>query len=258
MGDDSAILEVFTTLECSSGLVPVQLLWRGTMKNQILALAVVIAIFSGISRADSCAAGSFSSLLGTSCMIGDKTFTFNAGNSDGDPSILPALIFTPESTPTSAGFNISGFPGASSAVDQPNARYFIDFFTAVPSSGTITSFTATLNGVSQDDPNDSTQESSAFLNDPSFAEDQYFSSGGTTNHTQFVGGSEPTFGAGGFGYFELKNSSANGGSTSFTSADFVFNESTTTTVPEGSELAMLGISALGMLGGALRKKLHVA
>ena len=116
------------------------------MKGQLLAIAVVIAIFSGVSHADSCAAGPFSSLLGTSCTIAGTLFTFSAVPSSGIGGNVAAsaLTFTPESSATSSGFGITGFPWTPST-----SALFYDYFTAVPSIGTITSSTATLN-VSQD------------------------------------------------------------------------------------------------------------
>ncbi len=231
------------------------------MKARILAMVAAVAIFSGMAHADSaCKAGLFSMFTNSaspiSCGIGDKTFTFS--NTDfvaSDPSILDTLYFTPESTATSAGFNISGFPPIDTA--SPITTSFFDSFSAVPSTGTITSFTATINGLSQDITLGD-QSASVTLDDQgngTSALDNYVSNCCTTTHTQTTGGPESSFGPSPLGgIFSLSEQNTGAGSTRFASADFVFNESTTTTaVPEGPELAMLGLSTIAIFG-ALRRK----
>jgi hypothetical protein len=119
---------------------------------------------------------------------------------------------------------------------------------------TITSTTATLNGVSQDGAN-SQQESAAYqqnTNRSTAAYDLYASYFSVPAHSSLPDSAALTFD----GYFELVNYSYYGGSTGFDSATFVLNESnSTTTVPEGSELTMLGITAAGTLGALKRKSL---
>ncbi len=82
------------------------------MKAQLLAIAVLVTIFCGVSHADSCAAGLFSSLQGTTCTIGNMTFAFS--DRSGDGNVTPSILtFTPLVTSASAGFEISGLPAAS-------------------------------------------------------------------------------------------------------------------------------------------------
>lgn len=222
------------------------------MKTRLLAVAIVMALFSGVSRADSCATGSFGSLIGTSCTIGNSLFTFNGG---GAGNVSPdALTFTPSAA--GAGFNISGLPGTSG---QGGEAYFQSFFTVVPAVGTITGFTATVNGIHQD--TNTYQVSYADLYDT-------VNGTGNSNSTyniydEYISGNESPLRTGGpeagfNGFFYLENFSFNGGSTSFDSADFIFNESDPAppTVPEGSELSMLGITALGIFV-AMKKKLQI-
>jgi hypothetical protein len=224
------------------------------MKLKVLAIAVVMALFAGVSRADSaCQAGGMGSLVGTSCIIGNTDFTFLNNYSESDTSILSSLTFTPESTATSAGFNISGLPGTSST-GQLQLAYLQAFsFTAVPMNGTITSFTAVVNGIHQD----------TNTYQVSFA-DLYNSINSNNSYDQYISGAESPRPTGGpeasfNGFFSLENYSYNGGSTSFDSADFVFNESDPgpTSVPEGSELAFMGLGIVAILG-AMKKKFLVA
>jgi hypothetical protein len=148
-----------------------------------------------------------------------------------------SLIFTPESTATTAGFNISeAVPGALSS--GGSTTYLIGDFTAVPTSS-FTSFTTDLNGVTQASDSYSLSE----LEDPNtgayaFASVQNGFQEGTS------GSAEPSFN----GSFEVYNS---GSSADFASADFIFDEVAPvapTSVPEGSELGMVGVAALGILG----------
>ncbi len=222
------------------------------MKTQLLAIAIVMALFSGVSHADSCATGSFGSLIGSSCTIGNSLFSFTSG---GGNVSSDSLTFTPSAT--GAGFNISGLPGTSG---QGGETYFQSFFTVVPVIGTITSFTTTVNGIHQD--TNTYQVSYADLYDT-------VNGTGNSNSTyniydEYISGNESPLRTGGpeagfNGFFYIENFSYNGGSTSFDSADFVFNESDPAppTVPEGSELGMLGITALGIFG-AMKKKLQIA
>jgi hypothetical protein len=214
------------------------------MKFKFPAIALALAVFAvPFSRADSaCQAGTLSTLIaGGACTIGNTLFTFTS-ESGGDVTI------NPESSADSAGFNISGFAGTTYNGQEQDA-YFTGDFTAVPISGTITSTEVSLNGVSQ---NGNLQFSGATIYDgTTYGYDQYFLFNGPTYESTLTGGSVPSFG----GDFELTNSSPYVGSTSFQSADFVFDESDPdpTSVPEGSELGMLGIAAAGMLG-AMKKR----
>jgi len=221
------------------------------MSAQFMAIAVVVATFSSASYANSCAAGFFSSLIGTPCTIGDTTFTFSSGDpSCGGGCVAPSILtFTPLVTSTSVGFEITGFPAANKGQEVS----FIDLFTAVPSSGTITSFRATLNGVSV--PADGSSIANLQDTTGQYSYNSYVNGIQTQNS---IGGPLPNgFGTGpSGGLFDLDNAS-NSTLASFTSADFVFNESPASSMPEGSELAIAGITTLGILG-AMRKKFLIA
>jgi hypothetical protein len=86
---------------------------------------------------------------------------------------------------------------------------------------------------------------------PNTAYDEYVPSAGVVTEFTGVGGPEAAFGTSfpGGGSFQLFDV----GTASFTSADFVFNESTSRAVPEGSQLEMLEITGAGLLV-ALRRK----
>jgi hypothetical protein len=210
----------------------------GAMKAQVLAIAVLVAMFSGVSHADSCAAGLLSNLIGTSCTVGNETFTFSAKGVQ-----LSTLTFAPLTSGSSAGFAIAGVPADA-------GPQIVDYFTAVPSSGMITSFTATLNGVSGTGSGDSF----AFLQDNDVAggtaEDDYI--GGLETSHQTGSGTFPSgFGTGPhLGFFQIGNS----GGSSFTSADFVFNESPSVT-PEPATWLTFGTGLVGILGAMKRKLL---
>ena len=212
-----------------------------------LVLAMVIVLFHGVSQADSCTAGPFSKILGTACTIGNTLFTFSGTNYNDFGGALNLLYFAPESSPTSSGFNISGLPSAKG--DQ--TTYFDDYFTAVPQGGwSISSFSAKVNSISQ--KVDISDNSYTQLADSNYiAYDQFLNN---TEKTQ-TGGTEPSFGVGcnpQCGYFLLLNTSEGAaGSAGFQSGDFIFNESAP--VPDTSELSIVSITLLGIVG-AIKKK----
>ncbi len=237
------------------------------MKLQILVMVVLVALFSGMAHADSaCQAGTFDSVMGTSCTIGDKTFSFssapsraqldtydNSGNLISAADINPSSIFfTPLPTSTSSGFSLSLFPGTLSTTSTYQIAQILENFGAIPSIGSITSSVITINGITQNGTT-SDQDSVAALFDSANSQeyaDIYSSRYGAPTEFAFPGGAEPGF----QGSLDLFNDSYNGpGSTGFTSADFVFNESTTTAVPEGSGFGMLGLSGAAIFGALKRK-----
>jgi hypothetical protein len=208
---------------------------------------ILLVAFSVPSFADSaCVGGSYASLEGTSCAIGGTTFSFSSTTLSGGVS-ASSLILTPESTTTTAGFNISeAVPDALSAAG--NATYLIADFTAVPTTS-FTSFTTDLNGVTQAINSYSLSE----LEDPNTGA-YAFTAIQNGVEAGVPGSAEPSFN----GSFELYNS----GSADFSSADFTFNEvaagdSPPTSVPEGSELGMVGVAIVGLFG-ALKRKFFLA
>jgi hypothetical protein len=224
------------------------------MKYQFLIVAVLVGLFS-VAHADSaCVAGSLQSVIGTSCTIGNTDFSFETleiGNAD------PAsLTFTPESTSTSAGFNISGLAD----ITTSGENYFEVPVNAVPLSGTFLSYTTTLNGVHQN-------VGSGFSSYASFsalgeAIDGYrtwnYSGPTTTNEITVAGGAASSLNAW-VGVFNDTDNTNGDGYSGFQSADFVFNESDPgpTSMPEGSELAFMGLGTVAILG-AMKKKFLVA
>src|SRR5437868_4843554 len=96
-----------------------------------------------VVRADSCAAGSLSSILGTTCTIGDKTFTFSPAAGDDFTGITAAqLLFTPDtSSALSPGFSFSLASGAPISVvgtplDSPQRINVAVNYTVAVTNGT--------------------------------------------------------------------------------------------------------------------------
>src|SRR5690348_8833695 len=91
-----------------------------------LILAVFLTLFASASAlADTCSAGLASTIVGVSCTIGDKTFSFNrvSGN------VLPTQItFTPDSTnPNSPGFILTAAAGVFSVTGVPSSFVTANF-----------------------------------------------------------------------------------------------------------------------------------
>jgi hypothetical protein len=219
-----------------------------------LALAAVIML-TGFAHADpvACTTASIINVIGTTCTIGDMTFTFGGGLSNFNE---PDVTFTPESTSTSAGFTLSGFPlafsfpGNTSPPEEPSLAVGLS---AVPLIGSIVSGTVTLSGVVQTgSTTDSTQDSGASLG--GYAGDDVQSIGfGPMSDTSLSGGPLAYYN----GSLTLENFESPGpaggpdetdGTAFFQSATFTFN------VPEGSELGMIFIAA-GAIFGAMKMKL---
>jgi hypothetical protein len=156
------------------------------------------------------------------------------------------LDFTPEVTATAVGFNLSeATPGVLSATGS-NATYFGDYFTATPTTP-FTSFTTDVNGATSSDGGGYGFSNVTDLTTGTYASNQV-GPGAFTSSTS--GSATPYFN----GYFMLYNSNPSG-TTDFSSADYTFNEpqSAPTSVPEGSELGMVGVAVVGLLGAMKRK-----
>jgi hypothetical protein len=146
------------------------------------------------------------------------------------------------------GFNISeATPGVLSATGS-NATYFGDYFTATPTTP-FTSFTTDINGATTSGVGG---YSFSYLTDATTGTYASAQVGPGTYAPSTSGSATPNFN----GYFELYNYN-NLGTADLTSADFTFNEIQSdpppTSVPEGSELGMVGVAIVGLFGAMKRK-----
>jgi hypothetical protein len=146
------------------------------------------------------------------------------------------------------GFNISeATPGALGATGS-NATYFGDYFTATPTTP-FTSFTTDINGATTTGGGGYGSSYLVDLTTGSYAGAQV---GPGTYTLNTSGSATPNVN----GFFTLYNSN-NSGTADFTSADFTFNGAQSdpppTSMPEGSELGMVGVAVVGLLGAMKRK-----
>lgn len=218
-----------------------------TVQKYMGLATILLVALSAPSFATSCASGTLLSLVGTSCSIGSTTFSF-ATSTFTSGVAASQLDFTPDATATSVGFNISeATPGVLSATGS-NATYFGDYFTATPTTP-FTSFTTDVNGATSSDGGGYSFSNMTDWTTGSYASNQV-GPGAYTSSTS--GSATPYFN----GSFELYNSN-NQGTADFSSADFTFNGAQSdpppTSVPEGSDLGMVGVAVVGLLGAMKRK-----
>ena len=105
----------------------------------------LVLLLPSFAAADSCTTMSVTALLGTSCTIGDKSFTFDA-NAGGIDAGLAGLVFNPITTnPLSPGFSLSA---AAPISLSGQGRLSLDIYYTVSTIGgnaTLTSATINLN-----------------------------------------------------------------------------------------------------------------
>ncbi len=112
------------------------------MKILKAGLWVLVLLLPSFAVADSCTTMTVSGLPGTTCTIGDKSFTFSTQNATIDSS-LAGLIFTPITTnPLSPGFSLT----ASSPIGLSAQGATLDiYYTVGTISGDPTLTSATIN-----------------------------------------------------------------------------------------------------------------
>jgi hypothetical protein len=87
-------------------------------------LASFLLFMPTVSRADSCATTSLNNILGSTCAIGDKTFTFLAPGTNISGISTGQVQFTPlTSNPLSPGFELSLVGGGPISVTANGANY---------------------------------------------------------------------------------------------------------------------------------------
>jgi len=244
------------------------------MKRFLLLSVASLLLACGTSFAarTDCSAGTFASVMGSYCYIGDKTFYFDGSSYSGEfydsttgatVEIDPNnLYFNPIVSGDADGFSIYLLPGTASLLGYANSQeaFVVDNFSVTTGTGQeITGNSATISESEQIDDGYSDQQSQALLYSTAAGQSQdfYGNSYGTPSHSQTAqtGLSLTTE----YAFFSIYNYSNNPGypaagtgSSSFTSATFLFQQSPTST-PEPGGLALLATGLLGVAGVVRRR-----
>ena len=244
----------------------------------LVTLCVLSCLASAVlAHADTCATGSLSNVLGTTCTIGDKTFTFSSAAQDQFTGISAAQILftTNTSDPLSPGFSFSsatGGPISLAATPGANSNELINVgvnYTVSVTDGsasllgqsfTLSGATVNLTGLTGDN---TISDATNFLGSMSGASVEVFlqcqvpagptgctTSQGPVNLTSGGTFATPQVSAVGQAGFELAAQTTSGRtSASLTSVSYNFNEAPQG-VPEPSSVLLLGT---GLVGFAMRR-----
>ena len=240
------------------------------MKRYLLILATFLIALPGLALAADCTTESVAALLGTTCSIGDLSFTFavngyTAGGSGSNEYAASAVLFTP--TPTADSFNLSSLSGNFSSSSGAGISYGygdLNYTVQVTDGGTLTGLTTDINGSSNSPAGEGSEAVTYALNQASlggaYVEPDAYNAYGYAQDVTYTNNAPS--GIAGFIYSSSASlpgetseigtatieTFADGATASLTSDDFGFVVTPPTSAPEpGVWWSLLTMGALAMI-----------